>query len=157
MVQLSCQYMTTGKTIAFTIWIFVGKVMSLLFNILSRLDIVLPRSKCLNFMAAVTVGSDFGAQENKVYHFFHSPPHLFAMKWWDWIPWSYFYECSILSQLFHPLLSPSSRGSLVPIYFLPLEWCHLHIWGYWYFSLQSWFQLELHPAQHFEWCILHRS
>ena len=39
--------MTTGKTIALTIWIFVGKVMSLLFNVLSRLVIAfLPRSKC---------------------------------------------------------------------------------------------------------------
>ena len=34
-------------------------------------------------------------------------------------------------------------------------WCHLHIWGYWYFSLQSWFQLVLHPAWHFTWCTLH--
>ena len=39
MVQLSHQYMTTGKTIAFTIWAFVSRVMSLLFNILSRLVI----------------------------------------------------------------------------------------------------------------------
>ena len=39
----------------------------------------------------------------------------------------------------------SSRGSLS---FLPLGWCHLHIWGYWYFSRQSWFQLELHSAWH---------
>ena len=36
-------------------------------------------------------------------------------------------------------------------------WCHLHIWGYWYFSQQSWFQLVLHPAQCFSWCTLHRS
>ena len=48
MVQLSHPYMTTGETIVLTIWTFVGKVMSLLFNILSRLLIVfLPRSKCL--------------------------------------------------------------------------------------------------------------
>ena len=41
---------------------FVGKVMSLLLNMLSRLVITfLPRSKCLNFMAAVTICSDFGA------------------------------------------------------------------------------------------------
>ena len=47
-VQLSHPYMTTGKTIALTRWTFVGKVMSLLFNILSRLVITfLPRSKCL--------------------------------------------------------------------------------------------------------------
>ena len=51
-VQLSHPYMTIGKTIALTRQIFVGKVMSLLFNKLSRLVITfLPRSKCLNFMA----------------------------------------------------------------------------------------------------------
>ena len=47
-VQLSHPYMTTGKTIALTRWTFVGKVMSLLFNVLSRLVITfLPRSKRL--------------------------------------------------------------------------------------------------------------
>ena len=47
-VQLSHPYMTTGKTIALTRWTFVGKVMSLLLNMLSRLVIpFLPRSKCL--------------------------------------------------------------------------------------------------------------
>ena len=48
MVQLSHPYMTTGKNIALTRWTFVGKVMSLLFNILSRLVIIiLARSKRL--------------------------------------------------------------------------------------------------------------
>ena len=47
-VQLSHPYMTTGKTKALTRWTFVGRVMSLLFNMLSRLVITfLPRSKCL--------------------------------------------------------------------------------------------------------------
>ena len=47
-VQLSHPYMTTGKTIALTRWTFVGKVMSWIFNMLSRLVIAfLPRSKCL--------------------------------------------------------------------------------------------------------------
>ena len=47
-VQFSHPYMTTGKTIAFTRWTFVGTVMSLFFNMLSRLVITfLPRSKCL--------------------------------------------------------------------------------------------------------------
>ena len=62
-VQFSHPYMTTGKTIALTRRTFVGKVMSLLFNILSRLvTAFLPRSECLlNFMAAVTICGDFGA------------------------------------------------------------------------------------------------
>ena len=47
-VQLSHPYVTTGKTIVLTRWTSVGKVMSLLFNMLSRLVITfLPRSKCL--------------------------------------------------------------------------------------------------------------
>ena len=48
MVQLSYPYLITGKTIAWTIWIYVGKVISLLFNMLSRIVIAfLPRSKHL--------------------------------------------------------------------------------------------------------------
>ena len=47
-VQISHPYMTTGKTIALNTWTFLGKVMFLLFNMLSRLVITfLPRSKCL--------------------------------------------------------------------------------------------------------------
>ena len=46
-VQLSHPFMTTGKTIALTRWTFVGKVMSLLFNMPSRLVITIPRSKRL--------------------------------------------------------------------------------------------------------------
>ena len=58
--------MIIGKTISLTTWTFVGKVMSLLFNMLSRLVIAfLSRSKCLNFMAAVTIYSDFGAPKIK--------------------------------------------------------------------------------------------
>ena len=72
MVPLSHPYTTTGKTIALTRWTFVGKVMSLLFNMLSPLVIAfLPRSKRLNFMAAVTICSDFGAPQNKICHCFH--------------------------------------------------------------------------------------
>ena len=80
MVQLSHLYMITGKTIALTIRTFVGKVMSLLFNMLSRLVIAfLPRRRSFNFMVAVSICSDFRAQENKLCQF---PlfPHLLAMK-----------------------------------------------------------------------------
>ena len=70
MAQLPHPYMTTGKTIGLTILTFVSKVMSLFFNMLSRLVIAfLPRSKHLlkfafmnaAFMAAFTVHNDFGA------------------------------------------------------------------------------------------------
>ena len=74
-VQPSHPYMTTGKTIALTRWTFVGKVMSLLFNMLFRLVIAfLPRKLSLNFMAAVTICSDFGAPQNKDCHCFHCFP-----------------------------------------------------------------------------------
>ena len=88
-VQLSHPYVTTGKTIALTRWTFVSKVMFLLFNVLSRSVIAfLPRSKCLIFMAAVTICSDFGALEKKILSLFPLFLHLFAMKWWDQKPWS---------------------------------------------------------------------
>ena len=62
MVQLSPLYMTTGKTIALNRQTFVGEVIALLFNVLSELIIAfLPWSKRLNFVAAVTISSDFGA------------------------------------------------------------------------------------------------
>ena len=68
MVQLSHPHMTTGKAIALTRRTFVGKVRSLLFNTLSRLVTTLQAS--FNFMAAVTICSDFGAPQNKVSHCF---------------------------------------------------------------------------------------
>ena len=67
-VQLSHPYMTTGKTMALTRWTFVGKVMSVLFNMLSNLVIAfLPRGKRLLISwLQVTICSDFGAPQNKV-------------------------------------------------------------------------------------------
>ena len=79
MVQLSHPYMTSGKPIALTRWAFVGKVMSLFFNTLSWLVIAFLPRLSFNSMAAVTICSDFGAQENKVCHCFQFP-HLFPMK-----------------------------------------------------------------------------
>ena len=70
-VQLSHPYMTTWKTIAWTRRTFFGKVMSLLFNMLSRLVIT---------FLLVTICSDFGAPKNKVWHRFHCFPIYF--------PWS---------------------------------------------------------------------
>ena len=70
-VQLSHPYMTTGKTIALTRRTFVAKVMSLLFNMLSRLVITfLPRSKRLLISWLQSPSADFGAPQNKVCHCF---------------------------------------------------------------------------------------
>ena len=77
-VLLSHPYMTTGKTIALTIWTFVGKVMSLLLNMLSRLVITFLRRKVsFNFMAEIAIRIDFGAQKNKVSHCFYCFPIYF--------------------------------------------------------------------------------
>ena len=74
-VQLSHPYIITGKTIALTRWTFIGNVMSLLLNMLSRLVIAfLPRSRPLNFMAAVTICSDSEAHKYKVCSSFHCFP-----------------------------------------------------------------------------------
>ena len=119
-LQLSHPYMTTGKIIALNRWTFVGKAMSLLFSILSRLVITsLPRSKrllieWLQSPSAVILEPP----KNKVSHCFHCF-HLFAMKWWDQMPWSSFSKYWALSQFFHSPLSLSSRGSLVLLRFLP--------------------------------------
>ena len=78
-VQLSHPYMTTGKTIALTRWTFVGKVMFLLFNVLSRLIITfLPRSKCLLISWLQSLSAVI-LEPNKI-HCFHCFPHLFPMK-----------------------------------------------------------------------------
>ena len=117
-VQLSHPYMTTGKAIALTRRTFVDKVMSLLFNILSRLVITfLPRSKCL-LISWLQLPSAVILEPPKIKSQFPLFPSLFAMKWWDWMSWSYFSECWALSQLFHSLLSLSSKGSFI-LQFLP--------------------------------------
>ena len=126
-VQLSHPYMTTGKTIALTRWPFVGKVMSLLFNMLSRLVITyLPRSKRL-LISWLQSPSAVILEPPKIKSdsFHHFPIYL---------PRSDGTRCHdlsflnvVLSQLFHSPLSLSSRGSLVLVHFLPQGWCHLHI------------------------------
>ena len=85
-VHLSHPYMTTGKTIALTRRTLVGKVMSLLLNMLCRLVITfLPRSNCL-LISWLQSPSAVILEPQKI----KSPlfPHLFAMKWWGQMPWS---------------------------------------------------------------------
>ena len=141
--------MTTGKTIALTIWIFVSKVMSLFFNMRSKFVIAfLPRSKhllisWLQLLPALIL-------ETKKRKSVTFPPSICLEVIGLDAMMLVFWMLSFKPALFHSLLSPSSRGSLV-LLSLPLEWYHLHIWGCWYFSLKSCFQLVTHPAQHFEW------
>ena len=80
MVQLSHPYMTTGKTIALTRQIFVGKMMSLLFNTLSRFVIAfLPRSKYLLISWQQPLSSVI-LEPKEIKSITASTPHLFAMK-----------------------------------------------------------------------------
>ena len=141
--------MTTRKTIAFTRQTFVSKVMSLLFNMLSRFVIAfLSKSKHLLIswlqsppsviweppkIKSVTVS----IVSPSIRHEVMGPDAMILVFW-----------MFSFKQLFHSPLSPFSRGSLVLLSFLPYEWCHLHIWDYWCFCWHSWFQLVLHPARH---------
>ena len=135
MVQLSHPYITAGKIITLDIWTFVGKVVSLLFNTLSRGIIAfLPRVKCL-LISWLHSLSTVILEAKKIKSITVSIfTHLFAMKWWDWMLWSSFFKCWVLSHLFHSPLSPSSRGSLV-LCFLSLGWCHFLIGCFIWFIL----------------------
>ena len=105
-------------------------------------------------MPTVTVHSDFGAQENKIWNYFHFPSSichevmgLDAMILVFWML-SFKPTFSLSSFTFIKRLFSSSSLSAIGR-------CHLHIWGYWYFYWQSWFLLVLHQAQGFSWCTLH--
>ena len=149
MVELSHPYMTTGKTIA--TWTFVTKVISLLFNMLSSFVIAfLPRSKVFfNFMAAVTICSDFGAQEDTVSHCFHFFPIC--------LPWSEGPDTMILVL---GMLSVRPAFSLPSFTFIKRFFSSSLLSAMVscaYFSQQAWFQLVIHSGRHFAWCTLHRS
>ena len=76
MAQLSHPYVTTGKAVALTRQIFASEVISLLFLILclGLSQLSFQGASIFNFMAAVPVHSDFGAQENKICHCIRFPP-----------------------------------------------------------------------------------
>ena len=78
-------------------------------------------------MTAAIIRSDFEAQENKVCHCFHCFP---IYLWWSDGTGCHDLSClnaEFLSQLFHSPLSSLSRGSLVPLCFLPLGWYYLKV------------------------------
>ena len=155
-VQLSHPYMTTGKTIALIRWAFVSKLMSLLFQTLFRVVLAfLARSKCLLISwlqspSAVTLEPKKIKSDTVSFVFppiCHEVMGLDALILVFWMlsfkPAFSFFSFTFIKRLFSSFLS--------------LGWCHLHIWGCWYFSWPSWFQLVLHSAQHFTWCTLHRN
>ena len=131
--------------------------MSLLFNMLSRFVIAfLPRSQMSsNFVAAVTITVILEPKKIKSIPASSFSPSIY----YDVMGMDDILVFWVLS--FKPAFSLSSF-TLIKRFFsyyslLPLEWYHLYIWGCWYFSWQSWFQLVSHPGQHFAWYTLHLS
>ena len=156
---LSHPYMTTEKNIALTIWTFVGKVMSLLFNILPRFVIVfLPSSKHLltswiqslsvvilepkKIKSCVTVST-------------FSPSNCYEMMGLDAM--ILIFAFWVLNQLFQSLLSQSPRGFSVPLFSAIRVISSVYLIGCWYFFQQSWLQLVIHPVWYFTWCTLNIS
>ena len=156
MVQLSHPYMNTG-TIALTIWTFVGKVMALFFTMLSKyVTAFLLRSKHL---LTLWLQSLEPKKITSAIVCTFPPPVCHEVMGPDAM--IFVFECWVLSQLFHSLFSSSSRGSLVPLHFLPREWSDLRIWGCCYTTLYQQYEAILipaviHPAWHFTICTLHR-
>ena len=156
-VQLSHPYMSTGKNIALTRRTFVSKVMSMLFNMLSRLVITfLPRSKCL-LIAWLQIPSAVILEppKNKVCYCFHCFPVS--------LPWSDGTRChdlgflnvelwaNFFTLLFHYLqeaLWLFSSSSLSAIMVVSSAYLRLLI-----FLPAILIQLVLYPAQCFSWCI----
>ena len=155
MVQLLHPYITTGKTVDLTIQIFVGKVMSLLFNILSRFVITfLLRSKCLLNSYLQSLSSVILEPKKMKSITVSTLSPLICCEVMG--PDSRILVFWMLS--FKPAsFSTFIKRCLVPLHFLPLMLYHLHIWGCWYFSCQYWFHLMFHPAWQFAWCTLHIS
>ena len=119
-VQFSHPYMTTGKTIALTRWAFVGKVMSLLFNMLSRLVITfLPRSKRLLISRlqspSAVILEPQKIKSDTVSTVYPSISHeVMGSDAMILVFWMLSFKPT-----FHSPLSLSSRGFLVPLHFLP--------------------------------------
>ena len=147
--------MTTGKTIGLTTWTFIGKVIFLLFNMLSRFIIAfLPRNKHLLIswlqspfavilepkkIKSITV-STFSPS---IYHNVMGPDAIILGLWMlSFNPVFSFCFFTLIKRLF----SSSSLFAIRVVY--------LHIWDFWHFSWQSWFQLVIHPACHFAWYTL---
>ena len=150
MVQLSHPYTTTGKTIALTIQTFVGK-MSLLFNMLSRLAIAFfPRSKCLLISWLQSLSTVILEPKKKSVTISTVSPSIchevMGLDAMIFVFWMLSFKPALFT-LFFQLHQEALSSSLLSA----IGWCLLHIWGYWYFSQQSWFQLVLPLAWHLAW------
>ena len=127
MFLLSHPYVTAGKAIALTVWSFVGKVMSLLFNTLSRFVIAfLPRSNRLliSWLQSSAVILE-PPKIKSVTVFFVSPSICYEVMGPEAMI-LVFLDVEFEASFFHSPLLLLSRGSLL-LHFLPLEWYRLHI------------------------------
>ena len=121
------------KNHSLTVWTSISKVMSPLFNMQSRSIIIfLPRNK--NFwisqlQSPSTVILEQKKKKNTTVSFFIFPP--ICLPWINGARYHdrWFFNSEFLSHLFYSLLLPSSRGYLIPLWCLPLEWYNLHTWG----------------------------
>ena len=146
--------MTIEKTIALTRQTFVGQVMSLLFNMLFRLVVTfLPRSKC-PLTSWLQSPSSVILQPPKIKSVTVSPLICYEVMGLDamiLVFWMLSFKPTFLLSSFTFIKrffsSSISATRVVSSVYLRL----------WYFSQKSWFQLLLHPVQHFSWCTLHIS
>ena len=133
-------------------WTFVSKVMSLFPNTLSRLVIAfLSRSKRL-LISWLQSLSTVIFEPKKIKSIIVSPSICHEVMQPDamiFIFWMLSFKPAFLLSSF-TFIKRLLNFSLPPA----IGWCHLHFWGYWYFSWESWFQLVIHPNWHFTWCIL---
>ena len=127
------------------------------FNTLSRfVTTLLPRSKCLTFMAEATIHNDFGVQEDKICHCFRYAPF--------YLPWSdetgchglsflnVQFQASFFTLLLHPIKRLFSSSSLSTLRVVSPALLRLLI-----FLPQPWFQLLIHSVWHFAWRTLRIS
>ena len=127
-------YVTTGKPTALTIWTFVGREMSLLFKTLSGFVIdFLPRSNCLliSWLQSPSAVILEPKKRKSVITSTFSPSICYEVMGLDAMI-LVFLKFSFKLAL--SLSSLSARNSLVPLFFLLLEWYQPHIWGSWHFS-----------------------
>ena len=143
--------MTTGKTIALTIWTFIGKVMSLLLNMLSIFVIAFPPRKnhlLISWLQSLSAMILEPKKRKSVTTF------SFSSSTWHEVMGPHAIMLVFFLISFKPAFSISSF-TLIKRFFSSsllsaLEWYHLNIC----FSWQSWFQLAIHPAWHFESCAM---
>ena len=123
--------------------------------LLKKTIALLPRSKHLLILWLQSPSSVILEPPKIVSHCFVSPsvcPEVMGPDAMILVFWMLHFKPTVSLSSFTFIKKLLSSSSLSAI-----GWWHLHIWGYWYFSRQSWFQLVLLPAQRFSWCTLHIS